>query len=520
MSQAEAAVRARAHIGAPLSGADLNGWSALSLLGHVTSRGTPWLFVTARSCAWLGLGPLADARFVRVRGGYDGHWPFRDGALGGVVIDGDALADELGSNAAMRRVLAEASRANARQGNVLVVCGHRIVPRKLNAWREYGRPAAARWRRAARLLGQQTPNPGFAVFDGPRLTDVTIASDSRAEQARQRSRADRLVLRIAPSGRDDAGIIRAMVADASRAIGASLRVEHVSVRKIGKTAVFLHAADGRRYIMRIARSPIARARAERNYVALARLHSPATPGDIQRLVPSPVVRGSHAGLQYFVEAWLEGAPGPPVRGRRGHRWESQVVETITALHQATAVGTTLDAGEMTRLVHEPLAVIARACATGGHEGTLQRIEDVCDASLAGRVLPLVQTHGDFTATNCLFDTNGDISAVVDWEVSMPQGLPLLDLLQLLPIAGETSSHPCWQRFDYWLEWWRNPARLLEDPLVNTYVERLGVAREAIPVLLLVQWAAHVSERVDARRDDARWMRMRVWQPLESLGLCL
>jgi hypothetical protein len=49
---------------------------------------------------------------------------------------------------------------------------------------------------------------------------------------------------------------------------------------------------------------------------------------------------------------------------------------------------------------------------------------------------------------------------------------------------------------------------------------LELGPEAIRGLILMQWALHVADRVDARRDDERWMRMRVWQPLEILGKVL
>jgi hypothetical protein len=57
-------------------------------------------------------------------------------------------------------------------------------------------------------------------------------------------------------------------------------------------------------------------------------------------------------------------------------------------------------------------------------------------------------------------------------------------------------------------------------VLGGYAFALGIPRDAIPGLVLLHWVTHVADRVDARRGDERWMRMRVWQPLEQLGRVL
>ena len=128
----------------------------------------------------------------------------------------------------------------------------------------------------------------------------------------------------------------------------------------------------------------------------------------------------------------------------------------------------------------------------------------------------MRTHGDFTDSNCLFDASGTLTAVVDWEVSLAQGLPFLDLLQLMPIPGETGASGRWQRFDAWLEIWRNAERVMSDPILGRYLLALDLRPEVVPGLILAQWLTHVGDRIEARCNDERWMRLRVWQPMESL----
>lgn len=505
----------------PSTGADLLGRSALPLLGSVTDATGPWLFVAARSVGSLSLGRLPEARFLRAEADYGGTWPFADGTLGGVVIDGDALAR--GANeSVLQSILAEARRVNGRQGNVLVVCSHRFMPRRLRAWREYGRHTAERWRDAAATLGLNARTTGFVRLDDDRITDITLFHDECDTKWESRREADRLVLRVTESGRHEAEVITAIVTDASRHLGADLHIDRLSVRKIGKTAIFLSAAGGRRYMMRIARSPIALARATRNFDALACLHHSSLPESIGLCVPRSVVRGQHGGYPYFIETCVPGRPGPLAArsGRQYAGWNMSAAGFIAALHARTLQRVTLDESTMQRIVYEPVARVTATSTSPATETVLRRILAFCQATLERRTIPLVQTHGDFTESNCLFDERGLLTGVIDWEVSVAKGLPLLDLLQLMPVPGEASASPRWERFDAWLDLWRDPGLVTRDPVMGRYMRDLEVPPDAVRPLVLLQWLTHVADRVDARCDDGPWMRLRVWQPLERLGRIL
>ena len=497
------------------NGEDLLGWSALPLLGRANARPEPWLFVSSPSLGWLSQGPLDDARFARTSSDYSRTWPFSDGSLGGAVIDGDALSRQ-GNAADLERTLEEACRTAGRLGDVLVVCRHRFVPRRPWAWREYLRPSANRWRRAAAGLGLRTEAAGAVELDGDRIDGVHVIDQDRGDKSQHKA-ADRVVLRVAASGRREAHSLEAMVAQASPC-GTALGIDRMAVRKIGKTAVFLSSASGQRFVMRIARSPIARARATRNFESLVSLHEAGLPNSITCRVPTPAVQGRHAAYGYYVESCMDGRPGPQLAKSPtdGTGWCMEAFDFITSLHAATMQRTTLEEPVVARLVLEPAEQVARHCGSVDTEQQVRRVATACAASLRGRLLPLVRTHGDFTDSNCLFDARGTLTAVVDWEVSLAQGLPFLDLLQLMPIPGETGASPRWQRFDAWLDIWRNYERVVSDPILGRYLRVLDLEPEVIPGLILAQWLTHVGDRIEARRNDERWMRLRVLQPIESL----
>jgi hypothetical protein len=88
--------------------------------------------------------------------------------------------------------------------------------------------------------------------------------------------------------------------------------------------------------------------------------------------------------------------------------------------------------EFERYWEAPLRPLARvlegdeACSV--YSACLERLEQ----RVVGRVFPIVPTHGDFWINNLMWDSRrGEISGILDWDRGQAQGLPLLDLFQLL-----------------------------------------------------------------------------------------
>jgi aminoglycoside phosphotransferase (APT) family kinase protein len=496
-------------------GGDLLGWSAIPLLASDATSPFDWLFVTGRSAAWRAQGHLAAARFVPADADYSRRWPLDDQSIGGVVIDGDALARHFDERT-FDRALAEAGRVIVSGGEALVVCRSRLVPPRLRAWRDYGRSSRRRWQAAASRAGVSAAVVAFSRIDGSRVVELEPTAEGAGDNLRFASSADRSVLRVS-KGAGSRSHLAALVADAGRASGLTLRIERVVVRKIGKTALFV--SDGnRRYILRVTRSPLALSRASRNVEALQALASPMTPAGVRDRVPVAIASGIHAGYSYSLETRLDGEAGPrPHSHGREQGWEMAAVRFITTLHSATARLAQIDAAAMRRFVHEPVERIARVCATPKAAAVLARVAAACDASLAHGTVPLVRAHGDFTESNCLFDADGALNGVVDWEISTADALPLLDLFQLMPVPGEDETPARWLRFDAWMTLRQRPDSLAVQAGFREYLSAVSVPTGCVPGLVLVQWLTHVADRVAARQDDERWMRVRVWQPLDTMG---
>ena len=100
----------------------------------------------------------------------------------------------------------------------------------------------------------------------------------------------------------------------------------------------------------------------------------------------------------------------------------------------------VDLHEQTRQASTPSHAAALICSLC--TAAMLRAPQVADSLLALRTaveicageldFPLVCMHGDFKIENVMYDQrSGALTGVIDWELSMPKGLPLLDLLYLL-----------------------------------------------------------------------------------------
>src|SRR5690606_12280959 len=176
----------------------------------------------------------------------------------------------------------------------------------------------------------------------------------------------------------------------------------------------------------------------------------------------------------------------------------------------------LDGDTYDRLVAGRIRAIVPHVRSGAERDTLSEVSALVRERLCGRELPLVRSHGDFTNENCLYDSAGQLVGVIDWELSAKPALPLLDLVQAMDIAGESSRAPRWQRGDIVLDGVEGRGVLASSPEIAAYVDRMQIPSQLVPFLLLMHWVDHVGARVEARRLDRGWMTRRVHQPLARL----
>ena len=484
------------------------GFSSLLLLaGTESTRRILYLLSWPR--ASVALTSSGDTRTTCI--GVDGwtRLPLLPQSVDVVVADFDAVPKEEETQRAvaleLRRVLHNGGRCIA-----AVTRGRR--PRDPRAWRRYRLiPPAAKWDQILRSSGLEPLEAALLRFDGERLTDLELPSHPGASRL-PAGRAHAIAVVLSHASLPGPTVVE----EISRRLRSDLRtendIERVFVRKLGKTAAFLSTGRSR-VVVRMPSSPLAVARMTRNHRALQALHRPAVE-NLGSLVPQPLGCGQVGSQAYFVESCMPGSPREARVARLS--WEPQAIEFITSLHLTTARRQTCADPWFQQSIEPALRNIERSNIDGGQRAAIGWLRSWLRERLIGQELPLVRSHGDFTGSNCLYEPEGSLSGVVDWELSGEDTLPLLDLMQCFDLPAEYTSDGRWHRADLVFDAVDGRGPLADTPAIENYIERLRLPREVVPALLLLHWVEHAGARVLARQSDDRWFAHRVDAPLARL----
>ena len=246
---------------------------------------------------------------------------------------------------------------------------------------------------------------------------------------------------------------------------------------------------------------LATARREREFDLLRCAWSDARlPEGLRNMFPRPVAAGTTRGHRWFAVERIAGSfvdtPVPEL-----DELTTAAADLLTELHVATRREVRCDAGHFARLVTSLLESAGNrhpAC-----RAELARLGAQLEPLLAGRSLPLVWMHGDYKIENVAMDRGARRPmGVIDWELGVRDGFPLLDLEYLLIYnrmlrTGVSFARAC-QEFDS-----GRAGTGLELELQERYVEAVGIDPELRPVLraLLILHAA--GERLHFDLEDPR-----------------
>ncbi len=282
----------------------------------------------------------------------------------------------------------------------------------------------------------------------------------------------------------------------------SVRLDRFLVRRIGKTTLVVACEDERRYVVRVPRSTMAMDRGRQNFAALQAIHStPLISDEIKAIVPQPRLAGIIDRYSFYAEDSVPGTARDDYREWPSTTgWEPGALRFISEMHLNTRQPVYIDRKAFDRDFGAPLWHIRRRCSTLKSNTVFEKLGAILERTLVGETMPFVWSHGDFSAGNCLYDAARRLSAVVDWELFSDYHLPLLDVLHCMEIPGERNSSATWQRFDT-IRTLFQADRLLEMPVLASYVEQMGIPQRVLPALILMYWVDHVAKRIDGRAGD-------------------
>lgn len=227
--------------------------------------------------------------------------------------------------------------------------------------------------------------------------------------------------------------------------------------------------------------------------------------------------GDVAGFPYVVEERLPGVPFVQLlREGADARVERTLLEASAFLVSLQGLGPPASAEGRLHRRRERVRDNLDAVACFVRAPDEQRVFETVGARITGALERLGATlaptlsHGDFGPQNLLVNpATGELTGVVDWDLSSQNGVPLVDLAHLLVGVpwkrGELALVPALVRvlFDEAAHWLAHPA------IVN-YRKAISVpddALEAIRLLVWVEWMA--PHRDTARATDLPWIQRNI-----------
>jgi aminoglycoside phosphotransferase (APT) family kinase protein/SAM-dependent methyltransferase len=213
------------------------------------------------------------------------------------------------------------------------------------------------------------------------------------------------------------------------------------------------------------------------------------------MIPTFYGEGCVHRQQYFVQRELPGL-SVDVDGPWLHAVTQHAAQVLRTFHAETAQSHIVDNVVFTRLFSDPLRCVIDKLGPR-IKSAVESIEAALREQLWGRWMPTVWTHGDYKIENVLINRHTRaIQGVIDWDLSQPEGLPLLDLLYLIAynrviregkvIADFFLGHILPKRFSPF-----------EESIFHTYIRDIGIDNTVIDALHIMFWIHHVAYRVES-----------------------
>lgn len=287
-----------------------------------------------------------------------------------------------------------------------------------------------------------------------------------------------------------------------------------ALRTVTDTSVFTVSGPGGKAVLKVSDTESGRAGLRREGDVLRHLWADERLGDWRAVLPVLLDSGDAGPCAFLLTSRLPGQDGREVPPEAASRLTPAAVDAITPLHRRTRTIRMVDQVLLSSWVDEPAQRIAMALPAHGAVG---RVAEALRADLAGRLVTLGWTHGDFHPGNLLVGADGQVTGMVDWGEARDQDLPVLDLafwLLTMPAPGQPRELGK-----------RIAARLRHQRFWTPAESRvLGRAADggltAGRTLLLLAWLRHVGSNLaksDRYASNPLWLRWNVVPVLRQVA---
>jgi SAM-dependent methyltransferase len=280
--------------------------------------------------------------------------------------------------------------------------------------------------------------------------------------------------------------------------------------QVGDTSVALVAAGTRdervnaRFMLRIPLTPEAERLQQHSFKMLQRLDADSVSPELNALLPTPVVLLQSDRQLMFVHRLC---PGFDLRQFCSSRQQSSIfrmgLEFLLALAKVNGEHEVHSAAKLQSWLQKRRNHLCESFPRVAPTRIAKLVEQTW-TSLESNALPLVWSHGDFWPGNLLsLGSCTRLTGVVDWEFVDSEGLPLMDLLQLLLY---TKAMHTGKGYGSLLAERMSAGSFTSDeiPLIREYCDKLHIPNRAVWALAFMSWLDWVYRRTAVHGHLRSW----------------
>lgn len=311
--------------------------------------------------------------------------------------------------------------------------------------------------------------------------------------------------------------IDSLLASISEQLSTKISIEKYLLSEKGVIILKVSSIDRGNMIVKIPLNTIADTHCNSNYENI-RLFSQDKniPIELKGYVPKPIFSGKYKNVHYFVEERIEGINGNRIEATLINKIFEQVNMFITKIHLSTINRTIIDEETYNKLVGKYIIIIQTMFEDNAQKQILEKIEIYLKARLLGKELPVVWRKGDCSFNNIIVGSNNkELMGVIDWDLSMREGLPFLDLLTLL--SGKNRVFKLGELFINVL--FKKNFQEYEEDIIENYFKAIQLPKEFFEPLCILFWINHVCAQNDYYiRFNEIWMEENFFNVLKYLEL--
>lgn len=223
-------------------------------------------------------------------------------------------------------------------------------------------------------------------------------------------------------------------------------------------------------------------------------------GQIRDIVPKFILRIDRGPTSGFVESRLRGNSAQKFLLRTSvvERISNQAIKLILEVHNCKPWKVSKKPGIVQDVYGAAVERLQVYMRLENKEDDFNVVKDFVINAIEKKAPPLLLSHGDFWLGNVLVNHDMAVTGIIDWGSFVSDGLPLLDLCELL-LEGEHLRSG--RRLDEVYSAYLSNSEFPCQEELDSYLRRFSLGREDIGAYLILHWIIRCGNRLNAWRNE-------------------